>query len=72
MAENRVTKFEDALIDLIQMHMADGLTGDEVRLVLLARADDDHDAANHDDIVREIERRAKLTPRQREAEDEAK
>jgi len=45
---NRMTKFENALIDLIEMHMEDGLTSDEVRLVLLTRADDDHDAAKRE------------------------
>jgi len=44
MLDPRVTKFENALIDLIDMHMDDGLTGAEVRLVLMARQDDDFDA----------------------------
>lgn len=44
MLDSRVTKFENALIDLIDQHMTDGLTGAEVRLVLLAREGDDFDA----------------------------
>lgn len=44
MADSRITKFETALIELIDMHMDDGLTAHEVRSVLDARSTDDFDA----------------------------
>ena len=48
---DRVTKFENALIELIDMHMQDGLTGAEVRLVLTARKGDDFDASNRELMI---------------------
>jgi hypothetical protein len=41
---DRMAKFENALVELIDMHMDGGLTGAEVRLVLKARAEDNFDA----------------------------
>lgn len=35
-------KFEDEVNDLIDRYLLDGLTAERVRLVLMARADDDH------------------------------
>lgn len=37
-----MTQFENALADLIEVHIRDGLPPEEVNLVLKARADDDY------------------------------
>lgn len=50
---DHISKFENALIDLIYMHMEDGLTGAEVMNVLLTRAGDDFDAC-HAELTKTI------------------
>lgn len=53
--KDRVTKFENALIELIDMHMNDGLTAQEVRAVLDARSTDDFDAGRESvDLTRVV------------------
>lgn len=43
MADSRTTQFENALIDLIEQYVDDGLTNADIRGVLDARRDDDHE-----------------------------
>lgn len=43
MADSLTTKFENALIDLIERYVEDGLTNADIRGVLDARRDDDHE-----------------------------
>jgi uncharacterized protein YeeX (DUF496 family) len=37
-----VRRFEDALCDLIDQYIRDGMSGSDVQMVLRARADDDY------------------------------
>lgn len=52
MADSLTSRFEQALIDLIEQYVDDGLTNADIRGVLDARRDDDHEyrdkAANDD------------------------
>ena len=43
MPDSLTTKFENALIDLIERYVDDGLTNADIRKVLDARRDDDHE-----------------------------
>lgn len=43
MADSLTTKFENALIDLIERYVDDGLTNTDIRGVLDARRNDDHE-----------------------------
>lgn len=52
MTRNPVTDFENALIELIYMHMEHGLSGKDVHRVLIARMDDDFEAG-HQELMRE-------------------
>lgn len=51
MAESLTTRFENALTDLIYSHMTGGLSGESVRAVLVARMDDDFEAAHQESIA---------------------
>lgn len=42
MAETWMTKFENALGDLVEQYLRDGMSGSDVQRVLRARADDDY------------------------------
>lgn len=43
MTDSLTTKFENALIELIEQYVNDGLTNTDIRGVLDARRDDDHE-----------------------------
>ena len=51
MADSLVTKFENALIELIEQYVDDGLTNDDIRSVLDARRDDDHEYRDAPSLV---------------------
>ena len=48
MTDSLITKFENALIDLIERYVDDGLTNADIRGVLDARRDDDHEYRDAD------------------------
>lgn len=37
-----ITRFENALIDLIEIYVRDGMSSNDINSVLIARSDDDH------------------------------
>lgn len=57
-----MTKFENALIDLIEIYVRDGMSSNDINGVLLARSGDDH----FEHILEQERERAAITSQNRE------